>query len=254
MDETQLEAEEKRATLRRVAAYRALCDRVRRSALGTLFFGGLMLAFWQFVIPNGLKWTPFGYVLLGLAVLELSVGALNRFFPSAEGILLEGVVAAVFGGLQVWQGLELRRGGGRTSPSFFVVGVISLLQALGRVREYIAVRREFADRPSAEHIRWFDELAREVRDADPKTDPTALALPTHPFLTAKLLGDTAFFTDGAGEVIIVAREAVELDLEIPDPARPPVGRLSISSVSFHPFTLTKANWENYCAWKGVPAE
>lgn len=255
MDDSQLEAEEKRATLRRVAAYRALCDRVRRSALGTLFFGGLMFAFWQFAIPDGLKWTLFGKIYLGLAVLELTVGALNRFFPSAEGVLLEAVVLIAFGGwnlareVMIWQGMLP----GRPTTLFVVFGAYWILQGVALVRTYFQLRKEFAERPSAEHIRWFDELAKEVRDADPKTDPTALALPTQPFLTAKLLGDTAFFTDGAGEVIIVAREAVELEMDIPDPERPPVGRLSISGVSFQPFTLTKANWENYSAWKGLPS-
>ena len=255
MDETWLDAEEKRMTLRRVAAYRALCDRVRRSALGTLFFGGLMFAFWYFAIPDGLKWSLFGKVYLGLALLELSVGALNRLFPSAEGVLLEGLVLVVFGGwnlareAMVWQGVIP----GQVSPLFVVFGAYWILQGLNQARTYLTLRKEFAERPSADHIRWFDGLAREVRDADPKADPMALALPTQPFLTAKLLGDTAFFTDGAAEVIIVAREDVTLEMDIPDPERPPVGHLTISGVAFSPFALTRANWENYCAWKGEPA-
>ena len=255
MDETRLEAEEKRMTLRRVATYRALCDRVRRSALGTLLFGALMFAFWYFVFPDKLKWDLFGKVYLGLAVLELTVGVLNRFFPSAEGVLLEGLVLIVFGGwnlfrqVMVWQGIWP----GFVSPIFVVFGAYWVLQGINHVRSYVYLRKEFAERPSPEHIRWFDELAKEVRDADPKTDPSALALPTQPFLTAKLLGDTAFFTDGAGEVIIVAADEVRLDMDVPDPERPPVGYLNISGVSFEPFRLSRENWENYCGWKGEPA-
>jgi hypothetical protein len=241
-------------TLRRVATYRALCDRVRRSALGTLLFGALMFAFWYFVFPDKLKWELFGKVYLGLAVLELTVGVLNRFFPSAEGVLLEGLVLIVFGGwnlareILIWQGVIP----GQRSTIFVVFGAYWVLQGLNQARTYFHLRKEFAERPSAEHIRWFDELAREVRDADPKADPMALALPTQPFLTAKLLGDTAFFTDGAGEVIIVAREEVNLGMEIPDPERPPVGYLTISGVAFEPFRLSRENWENYCGWKGEP--
>lgn len=254
MDETWLDAEEKRQALRRVAAYRALCNRVRGSALGTLFSGGLMFAIWFFLVhPAGLGWSPFGLVFFGLAMLELCVGLLNRAFPSAEGVLLEAVLLLAFGGWNLGRQLLEWQGGRRTQPSMLIIGAISFLQGLAKVREYFLLRREFADRPSAEHIRWFDGLAREVRDADPKTDPTALALPTQPFLTAKLLGDTAFFTDGAAEVIIVAAEEVLLEMEVPDPDRAPVGYLTISGVAFQPFPLTRANWENYCAWKGEPA-
>lgn len=255
MDETQLEAEEKRMTLRRVAAYRALCDRVRRSALGTLFFGGLMFAFWYFVIPDMLKWSLFGKVYLGLAMLELTVGLLNRFFPSAEGVLLEGLVLIVFGGWNLAREAMVLQGmlPGRVHPLFVVFGAYWILQGFNHARNYFQLRKEFAERPSPEHIRWFDELAKEVRDADPKTDPTAMALPTQPFLTAKLLGDTAFFTDGAGEVIIVAADEVRLEMDVPDPDHPPVGYLNISGVSFEPFRLSRENWENYCGWKGEPA-
>jgi hypothetical protein len=254
MDETWLDAEEKRVALRRVAAYRALCDRVRRSALGTLFSGGLMFAIWYFVVyPAGQGWSPFGLVFFGLAVLELFVGLLNRVFPSAEGVLLEALLLLAFGGWNLGRQIHVWQGGGRAQPPLLVIGAISFLQGVSRVRDYFNLRREFAERPSAEHIRWFDGLAREVRDADPQADPMALSLATEPHLTAKLLGDTAFFSDRAGEVIIVAQEEVVLEMEIPDPERPPVGFLTISGVTFQPFTLTRANWENYCAWKGEPA-
>ena len=73
-----------RTILRRVAAYKELCDRVRRSATGGLIFGGLMLLIW-YLMPQALKFRTFGLIYLGLAALEFTAALWNKFAPSAEG-------------------------------------------------------------------------------------------------------------------------------------------------------------------------
>ena len=84
-DDEPIDPEEVRYVLRRVAAYREVCERVRKGSTGSLIFGGIMLAIWQWALPENLKFQWFGIVYLALAILEFGSGVLNRLFPSAEG-------------------------------------------------------------------------------------------------------------------------------------------------------------------------
>jgi hypothetical protein len=105
-------------------------------------------------------------------------------------------------------------------------------------------------RPTGDQLRWFNGLLADLRDADPKADPRALAIPTEPFLTGLLLGDTAFFLDPGENVYVLTRRQVNLEFEnSPDPDRPPRGYLTLGHTEFPPFKLSAANWENYAAWK-----
>lgn len=253
MDDTQeLDPNEMRQTLRQVAAYREVCNAVRRKSTGALFFGGIMLAVWYLAIPDFLKFKPFGLVYLILAMLELCVGLLNRIWPTAEGILLDGLVLFAFGlwnvarQVLVWQNLVP----GQVNPVLAVFGLYWLFQGVQTIRSYFALRRAMPMTPTTEHLRWFDGLVRELRDADPREDATSVAFPTEPFLTGKLLGDTAFFLDPSGSVLITTRSDVHLErVESEDPDRPPRGYLSVEGLQFPPFKLSDANWNNYVAWK-----
>ena len=105
-------------------------------------------------------------------------------------------------------------------------------------------------RPTRAQLRWFDDLLADLRHADPKADRRAVAFPTRPVLSGFLLGDTAFFLADGGQVWIVARDEVVLDAENhPDPDKNPRGYLSVSGNALPPFALSRANWENYAAWK-----
>jgi hypothetical protein len=245
---------EVRTVLRQVSAYRRLCEQVRRKSTGSLVFGGIMLAVWYFAIPDGLKYSLYGIVYLALGLLEVCVGLLNRLWPTPEGVMLDGLVLIAFGGwnvareVLVWQ--KMLPGGGRVNPVFVLFGLYWLFHGLQVARSYFGIKRAMPATPSREDIRWFDGLVRELRDADPREDPAALALPTDPFLTGKLIGDTAFFLEPSGEVLIVAREDVHLErVESPDSEKPPRGYLSIERAEFPPFKLSEANWSNYVAWK-----
>ena len=242
--------DELRLVLRQVAAYRDVNNSVRKKSTGSLIMGGILLAIWYFAIQD--KFTLFGYIYLALALLEFCVGILNRFWPTPEGLLLDGVVLLAFGlwnaireGL-IWQGLLP----GRRSPVFAFLGLYWAFQGMQTIRSYFQLRKAMPARPTAEHIRWFDGLVRELRDADPREDAKAVAFPTDPFLTGKLLGDTAFFLDPAGSVTITTRRDVDLERVVPDdPDRPPRGYLTIEGHEFPPFKLSDANWNNYVAWK-----
>lgn len=245
--------EQKRAVLRNVAAYRGLCHQVRRSSTGGLIFGAIMLAIWYVAIPDREKFRVFGLIYLGLAGLEFTAAVWNKFRPSAEGVLIDGIVLLAFGAATLLRQYLIFQGQmpGRVFPLLVLFGAYWVWAGVSHVRSYAQLRRAFAQRPTAEHLRWFDELLHEVRRADPAEDATALDLPTRPPVRGKLLGDTAVFLQaGSDDVIIAARDDVEIERE---PAkgrdRDPVGYLLIEGADFGGFPLDPDNWRNYAAWK-----
>ncbi len=251
-DDRDPDPAETRHVLRQVAAYRDRCELVRRKSTHALIWGGVMVGMWYFLFPDRFKFSEYGLIHLGLGLLELSVGVLNRFWPTVEGILLDGLVLFAFGlwnvvrHVLVWQKVMPPP----ANPVLTFFGAYWMFLGLQSAREYFHLRAAMPSRPTREHLRWFDGLVRELRHADPRDDASALAIPTDPFLTGKLLGDNAFFLDPNGHVIIAARRDVTLErVEADDPERPPRGYLSVEGAEYPPFKLSEANWNNYVAWK-----
>ena len=100
-DDEPIRPEEVRNILRRVSAYREVCERVRRGSTGALIFGTIMLAFWWFLVDPKQEFKWLSVVYLALACMEFGSGLLNRLFPSAEGVLLAALVLMSFGGWNV---------------------------------------------------------------------------------------------------------------------------------------------------------
>ena len=242
--------EEIRHVLRQVEAHRRIAEQVRKKATGTIIYGFIMLGFWYFLDGQRGRFDLFSLAYLGIGILELSVGLLNRFFPTVTGILLDALVLLAFA---VSNGVRAYYGWTRTGvvdPVMAVFGAYMAFQSFNIVRSYIQIRRAMPARPSIAQMRWLGGLVKELRNADPKSDPRALAMPTDPFLTALLLGDNAFLLDEAQQVMIVGRKQLTLDREEPrNPVDPPIGYLMIEGVAFRPFKLGDSNWANYVAWK-----
>jgi hypothetical protein len=254
MDDDWLAGEQKRAVLRNVAAYRRLCHQVRRKATGGLIFGAFMLGIWYFLLPErgalG-KYGPLGLIYLGLAGLEFTVALWNKLRPSAEGVLMDGLVLCVFGASTLARQYLVWQNGMAPSVVLALLGAFWVWSGVSHARGYAGLRRAFAIRPTADHLRWFDELLREVRDADPTDDPAALDLPTRPPTRGKLLGDTAIFLQaGSDDPVIAARTDVEIERQPARSAdRDPVGYLVIEGADFGSFPLDPDNWRNYERWK-----
>src|SRR5262245_56566695 len=138
-----------RARLQQVAAYRELCRRVRRSGREDVFFALLML-FLAYITfqPNVGGWAGLLFlVYVGLALCEFAVGLFKVVHPSAEGLLLDGLVLLLFAGWNIgWQVLAMMAG---LQPVLWIVvlGVFMLVQAFARFRDYGTLRRLFAERP-----------------------------------------------------------------------------------------------------------
>lgn len=251
LDERPDDAAQQRAVLRQVAAYRELCARVRKSGTHSLIFGGIMLSLWYLIYGQRDNLSFLSIVYLSLGLLEFGTGLLNRFFPSAEGILLDGLVLLAFGGINIYRQYLVWQLGGRIDPIWLMIAAYWFYQGFNHVRAYADLQKAFSVRPSRANLRWFEELLRDIRNSDPEADPQSLNLPTQPRLLAKLLGDTAIFLlPGSGDVVIADRARVELHSEPSNKSdQLPTGYLVVEGLDFGAFKLHPENWKNYAAWK-----
>lgn len=194
-----------RQELQRVAAYRELCATVRRGGRHNAVFAALMLFVALSVIQQA-GGVVTGYIFGALALAELLIGLWKWLAPSAEGILLDGVVLLAFGGWNIVRNvLGWQAGGGGQGQTFsLMIGLFLIWGAVGRFRAYGQLRKLFAERPTRDQLAWFDDLAAEIRRSDPDCDPTALDLPSRPAWKAKLLGSTAFLVATKGSSAVVA--------------------------------------------------
>lgn len=238
-----------RFQLQKVLAYRELCRGVRRSGRENAFFAILML------FLAYLAWEQRGQVTVALILYaalglgELFVGLFKWLVPSAEGVLLDGLVMLVFVGYNFLGFL-----GGMRPPSWAILlGLFLLWGAIGRFKAYGQLRLMFADRPSREHMAWFDELTAEILAADPQSDELAIDLPTDPHWKAKLLGTTCFFVATRGSVILIAGpDDFELLREKNDHG---TGRrrafFTVYGVPHPEFQIGDASWNNYAKWRAT---
>jgi len=243
---------EMRMRLQQVAAYRELCLGVRRSGRDNIVFAALM-AFLAYMVWKG---GPNAFLLVFYGILigsELAVGLFKWAFPSAEGHLFDGLVLLLFAGVNLgFQFLAVQRGG-RPNPVIILFGLLILSQAINRFRFYAQLRRLFAERPSAEHMAWFDDLVREIHAADPEYDDLALDLPTKPHWKAKLLGSMAFLVTVRGdEAFVGGPEDLEIRREKVDRG---TGRrraaVRIDDLPYPEFEITDASWANYQKWRAA---
>jgi len=234
---------ETRAMLRNVGAYRLVVASVRGSAWWSFAFGAFFTLLW-YNLPAKFQYSPFGLLYLGLAVLEFTVGLLNLVKPSLEGILFDGIVLIVFGFQSAARQLLL------VGPSpWLLMSAYWVYTGVQRCRNYFLIRRAFPVRPTSANLKWFNDLIRDVRAANPASDPTALDLPSQPPLRAKLLGDTAFLVaSGTNDLIILAVDELQLQ-ELVAEDRPTRAILHLDGVSAKPFPLDNDNWQNYSDWK-----
>ncbi len=240
---------EMRQELQRVAAYRELCATVRRGGRHNAVFAALMLLLAVNLIQGGVVLT--GYIFGGLALAELLIGLWKWLAPSAEGVLLDGVVLLAFGGWNLARtALQVQAGGGAQGQGFSImIGLFLVWGAVGRFRSYGQLRRLFADRPTRDQLAWFDDLAAEIRRSDPESDPTALDLPARPHWKAKLLGSTAFLVAAKGSSAVLAGP---WDIDLVPKGKP--GRygervvLLLYGQITAPFEIDAASLDNFRAW------
>lgn len=242
---------EMRFRLQQIVAYRQLCQSIRGTGRGNVFFAAVMGFLAYLAYEGGAPdWLVFLYG--GLALAELGVGLFKWVAPSAEGILFDALLLLLFAGFKLGIEALVLLNGQQPRVISILIGVWLLSGAVSRFKNYADLRRAFADRPTRDQLAWFDDLVREIRAADPETDDLALDLPTHPHWKAKLLGTTAFFVARRGPAVVVAGPG---DFAIlPEEADRRTGRpralLLLHAQAFPAFEIGDATWDNYRKWAG----
>lgn len=243
---------EMRMRLQQVAAYRDLCRRVRRTGRENVVFAIIMLVLAYMISQNGANPIVLAlYIMLALG--ELLVGLFKMVKPCAEGILLDGIVLLVFAlynfGMIYWR----FQNGAPLSPVIVFLGLFMLMGAIGRFKDYRLLRLLFAERPRPEHMAWFDDLVREIKDADPLSDDQALDLPGSPPWKAKLLGSTAFFVSPKWNMIyVIGPEDFEILREKTDHGTGRrKGLLRINDLPNGEFEISDVTWANYQKWRSA---
>ncbi len=240
---------EMRMVLARVAAYRSMCEAVRRGANHTLFNGLLFLGltyFWftQIRRPDA---TLFAYAVIGVG--EVLVGLWKKFRPSPEGVLVDSLLQFAFvGSIVVRQGLWMMAGGAPNPISLFI-GVWVLIDGIRTFQAYVALNRAFVERPSREQLAQVRALARDVIDADPVADQTALDLPVRPPLKVRLLGDVAMFADvRTGNLFLIEKRDMRM-LRTGNEHSPNATVLIVEGREWGEFEADSATWANYVKWQ-----
>ncbi|HVL16261.1 MAG TPA: hypothetical protein VM529_27055 [Gemmata sp.] len=237
-----------REQLQKVAAYRELRRGVRRSGRDNIIFGSLMLYLTYLLYTQGAP--PAAVVVYGVLVgAELLVGLFKWLNPSPEGALLDGLVVLAFAGVNLAGFLA-----GPQPPTWVALLALFLVaNAIGQFQRYALLRRLFADRPTAAHVAWFDDLVNEIRTADPEADEQAIDLPTGPHWKAKLLGSMAFFVAlRGGEVWVAGPEEFEILREKADRGTGRrKARLTLHAEPYPEFEIADASWANYAKWRAA---
>jgi hypothetical protein len=247
-----------RLQLQKVVAYRELCRSIRHSGRENIFFAGMMFLYLCFVLPQNLAANVFGIqvdrwtVLSILVACELLVGLIKWVRPSAECLLLDAFVVLLFTAYNlIIISADLRAAGRKLNPGFLLLAAYFLYLVYSRFKLYQRISRLFADRPTAEHIAWFDELVNEIRYADPHADDQALDLPTGPQWKVKLLGSTAFFIALRSTTVwILGPEDFDIALDHPEYVTDThKAILNIHGRPYPVFKISTATWENYRKWR-----
>jgi hypothetical protein len=239
---------EMRAVLARVAAYRGVCEAVRHRANHTLFNGILFLGITCFFYSQfGLH--PFLVIYAAIGVGEVLVGLWKKARPSPEGVLADALLQFAFvASIGVRQVLVKMAGGDPNSVSLFI-GVWVLIDGVRTFQAYLALNRAFAERPTREQLAQVRALAREVTDADPSVDQSALDFPARPPLKARLLGDVVLFADvRTGNLFLVERPSLRL-VRTGGDRHPDHAVLIVDGEEWGEFPVDSATWANYVRWQ-----
>ncbi|HEY2785379.1 MAG TPA: hypothetical protein VGJ05_10420 [Fimbriiglobus sp.] len=244
-----MEIDEMRLVLARVAAYRRICDAVRRSANHTLFNGLLFLGlayFWYSQVGR-LDTFLLAYAVIGAA--EVLVGLWKKIRPSPEGILVDSLLQFAWVGSVAVRQFNIFQRGGRLDPFFIFIGIWVFIDAIRSFKAYLALNRAFAERPTREQLTQVRELAHDVIDADPATDVSSLDLPIRPPFKVRLLGDVAMFADvRSGNLFLVEKRDLRM-IRTGNDRTPNAAVLVIDGEEWGEFEVDSATWANYVKWQ-----
>jgi hypothetical protein len=244
-----MDVNEMRRVLARVAAYRGVCEAVRRGANHTLFNGLLFLGltyFWYSQVGR-VDGIMIAYAAIGVG--EVLVGLWKKARPSPEGVLVDSLLQFAFvASIAVRQGL-LMNAGFQPNPVSIFIGIWVLIDGVRTFQAYMTLNRAFAERPTREQLSQVRALAQEVINADPTTDQSALDLPVRPPLAARLMGDVALVAEvRSGTLFLVDRRGFQL-VRTGSESHPDSCVLIVEGQEWGEFACDPGTWANYVRWQ-----
>lgn len=247
-----MDGEELKTTFHRVNAYRHVCRAVKTGAFHTLIsgclFGSIAIITWYAVgFSNPIVW-----LFAALAVVEIGVGLWKHFRPSVECVLVDAITNFAFGGSVLVRYFLAQQRIINQPPHMIslIIGGYAIFEAWGAFQNYLRLRRLFAQRPTRQQMDYVREMVRDILDADPALDPTALDLPSEPPVKAQLAGDFAFIIDDrTGDAVVIDSHHLDLQRIPSGKDSETAGSLTLLGRRLPPFPLDEVNWRNYLRWK-----
>lgn len=177
--------------MQRMADYRTTCRFLNHSGKQGIVFGCVFLLIGYASFVGDLL----SYLYVGLGSLELLIGVLNRYRPSASGIVLDGIMLILLG---IWNlsWLAMAVAQGLPIPWFSgIFGVMVIIVGIQRIRRYPRVKAAFDEPPTEEQKAWFDDIIREIQEATPDAAGDVVEFRAGFVWKGKRYGDTAIFVD-----------------------------------------------------------
>jgi hypothetical protein len=191
--------------LQKIADYRTTCRSLKQKGRGAIYWAVLFLCLGVQFFDGGLL----GFLYLGVAFIELLVGLRNCLQPSAFGLVLDGGMLIL---LSVWNLAMYVLCGPMVAISFgpgFDVGIA--IAGVRRIAGYARARAVFAEPPTPDQLRWFDDLAAEIQGAKAAETPDLVEFLAVGRWKGMRLGEIIVFVNHIdSENLIVAPQEIEI--------------------------------------------
>jgi len=193
-------------SMQRFADYRNTCKFLLKSGKEGIFIGCFFLL---------LAWLNFNqgvtdYLYFALGACELLIGLRNRYYPSATGVILDGLMLIILGVWNLsWQAIAVAQG---AQPFWFngFFGILVIVMGVRRTLRYPRVKKAFDDPPTEEQMAWFDEIIKEIKEADVAADADAVEFKSGFLWKGKRYGENVIFADKLDmETLIVDRRDID---------------------------------------------
>jgi hypothetical protein len=206
--------------LQQVAEYRRARKTLRAAGIGSLVFGTIAL----FMGVSMLAQNFINVILVMIGLLLLVEGCWNVFFPTAEGILVDGVALLLVGlwniFVTVLNMLAAAAGGAATPPvQWGVVGVLQIAYGIYRFVSYRRFAEAFRKKPEDEELKRMHELVKMVMKANPKNSEGMISFKAKNFFgqqqwKGQLAENAAMFVAAqTHDVLVAGKDDVRIDVQ-----------------------------------------
>jgi hypothetical protein len=196
-----MEFEDDLDALRKTADYLIIRKKLRQKGIGSFIFGILALLSGSL----GLQVNLLNLMLILIGLLLLGVGIWNWVSPTAEGIIVDGIVLLI---VALWNiGITLMEIAAGIPPTHWaIIGVLQIFWSIRRFLDYPKYREALRHKPHPEDLKAMDALISKIYKSK-ETEAGAVHFKAKGRVWKGLLArDAVIFLDGLKqETAMVAR-------------------------------------------------